>query len=620
MACGQATCFVCSVTSRFQRPLKVSDKKIFVNKYQLLRLRKTCRNGCYQAQLERQAETERSNSPAHSNNNSGEQQNWSSNLLQKRLKEQKSGLKGSRQATQLEETCEELLNKLTTRHSTDDSVESIKFVEESILPAVRSTLKEAQEVIEALKKLSSEGNEAESVHTSKLGVYEKRLKEELRKQSWEIDSKTQWGVSNSSATVELSGASERRRIPRLSVSAAPIRKAANRFLRTDGSVDFRAVRTSVEWLLDRMLETWERLNGRSSEPKLTDQLVLRDKRFMFESDTIRETKRRIEEIERELKEASKARELILRKEDPLGKLMKLKEIRNLDEKVDNLRKSLAIKVLQVELERVYMFLCQEVELSDDFAEQKILVAAYEGADSQLERLSVLADSNVALVVSDDELGTLASGVEDIRSRLGLETDAYISGWDWNRLQTYFGDIWKKSKEGLEFYTRGTKLLGGDIMYATKRAVSGYTLSPREVRTLRRTGRDLLTLLPFTLILILPLTPVGHVLVFSFIQRYFPDLFPSTFGESRQERMKRYEAMQLKVSETGRNNQSANLQTSEYEKAHDAKVKDGDSTFLSDPMTILSIPNKSTDQHNHIQTEDKDSLESLPSLDEVHLAE
>ncbi len=40
---------------------------------------------------------------------------------------------------------------------------------------------------------------------------------------------------------------------------------------------------------------------------------------------------------------------------------------------------------------------------------------------------------------------------------------------------------------------------------------------REVNTLRRTGKDLLTLVPFTIILIIPLTPVGHVLVFSFIQ-------------------------------------------------------------------------------------------------------
>ena len=49
-------------------------------------------------------------------------------------------------------------------------------------------------------------------------------------------------------------------------------------------------------------------------------------------------------------------------------------------------------------------------------------------------------------------------------------------------------------------------------------------------------------IPVTIILIIPLTPVGHVLVFSFIQRIFPGFFPSTFTERRQNLMKLYEAI------------------------------------------------------------------------------
>ena len=49
---------------------------------------------------------------------------------------------------------------------------------------------------------------------------------------------------------------------------------------------------------------------------------------------------------------------------------------------------------------------------------------------------------------------------------------------------------------------------------------------------RRTGKDLLTLIPFTIILIIPLSPIGHVLVFSFIQKYFPDFFPTCYTEKR----------------------------------------------------------------------------------------
>ena len=69
--------------------------------------------------------------------------------------------------------------------------------------------------------------------------------------------------------------------------------------------------------------------------------------------------------------------------------------------------------------------------------------------------------------------------------------------------------------------------------------AGQTLKPREVQALRRTARDLLTFIPFAIILIAPLTPVGHVLIFSFIQKYFPGFFPSQFTARRQTLMTRW---------------------------------------------------------------------------------
>ena len=69
----------------------------------------------------------------------------------------------------------------------------------------------------------------------------------------------------------------------------------------------------------------------------------------------------------------------------------------------------------------------------------------------------------------------------------------------------------------------------------------------QVAALRRTARDLLTFIPFTIILIAPLTPVGHVLIFSFLQRYFPGFFPSQFTGRRQELMIRRAARLHKLS-------------------------------------------------------------------------
>ena len=79
------------------------------------------------------------------------------------------------------------------------------------------------------------------------------------------------------------------------------------------------------------------------------------------------------------------------------------------------------------------------------------------------------------------------------------------------------------------------MIATDVQYAWTlllKAATGYTLKPREVNSIRRITKDLFTLIPFTIILIIPLSPIGHVLVFSFIQRFFPDFFPSGFTEKR----------------------------------------------------------------------------------------
>lgn len=56
----------------------------------------------------------------------------------------------------------------------------------------------------------------------------------------------------------------------------------------------------------------------------------------------------------------------------------------------------------------------------------------------------------------------------------------------------------------------------------------------------RTFKDIITFIPFVIILIIPLSPIGHVLVFGAIQRFFPDFFPSCFTEQRQNLLQLYE--------------------------------------------------------------------------------
>lgn len=158
-------------------------------------------------------------------------------------------------------------------------------------------------------------------------------------------------------------------------------------------------------------------------------------------------------------------------------------------------------------------------------------------------------SSSLLELDEDELRVVASEVQDLKTRLGLVEDT--SGGpkvDWSLFNTYVQESIGKIRKGVSFYVTGGKLLTSDLQYAwwlISRAAQGYTLKPREVRTLQRTAKDLLTLIPFTIILIIPLTPIGHVLIFSLIQRIFPDFFPSTFTERRQNLSKMYDEIDKK---------------------------------------------------------------------------
>ena len=70
----------------------------------------------------------------------------------------------------------------------------------------------------------------------------------------------------------------------------------------------------------------------------------------------------------------------------------------------------------------------------------------------------------------------------------------------------------------------------------------------------RTFKDILTFVPFAIILIIPLTPVGQVLVFNAIQRFFPQFFPSCFTEQRQNLLQLYESTEyseFSINETWR---------------------------------------------------------------------
>jgi hypothetical protein len=177
--------------------------------------------------------------------------------------------------------------------------------------------------------------------------------------------------------------------------------------------------------------------------------------------------------------------------------------------------------------------------------QAVSAVSTVSAVSAVSAVSVPSPADLVSLVDDDELTLLCREVDDLKGRLGLQES---KDFDFGTLGEVGKNSLSKVKEGLSFYGEGTKILFRDLEYASDlilKAVQGYTLKPREVNAIRRTGKDLLTLIPFTIILIIPLSPVGHVLVFSFIQRFFPDFFPSCYTEKRLNLRKLYAEIERK---------------------------------------------------------------------------
>lgn len=345
---------------------------------------------------------------------------------------------------------------------------------------------------------------------------------------------------------------------------AGIEESVAKYVRDDGTIDVDALRAYVADWLDNAEMTWKRLNGRvptENDNNLANGAVVVPSANLQVRDTDKEFRLREEigDLENKLITSSKQREAVLRNEDQLGKLIRAKEIRLMDDAVCALRRTLAVRVLQLEVEKIFVSLADEIENSeyDIMMDQRMLVAEFGDLDERLSTLDLFVDENEPLLIEDDTVGELAADIQDLKSRLGIDDPLYSSvTLNWVQLRQFFVSSARKTRAGAEFYSRGIRLFAGDVRFALRliqRAITGYTPSPREVRTLRRTGKDLLTLIPFTIVLIAPLTPVGHVLIFSLLQRYWPEFFPSTFSERRQTLMKRHEQYQILQTEAGEQN-------------------------------------------------------------------
>ncbi|WVZ92442.1 hypothetical protein U9M48_038506 [Paspalum notatum var. saurae] len=145
-------------------------------------------------------------------------------------------------------------------------------------------------------------------------------------------------------------------------------------------------------------------------------------------------------------------------------------------------------------------------------------------DAQEEKLGVTEETNVPLHVASVPSGQ-ASKTEDVITK-SVE----------------------KVKETTTTVLQGTQLLAidtGAAMGLLRRALIGDELTQKEKQALQRTLTDLASVVPIGILMLLPVTAVGHAAILAFIQRYVPSMIPSTYAPDRLDLLRQLE----KVKET-----------------------------------------------------------------------
>ena len=165
------------------------------------------------------------------------------------------------------------------------------------------------------------------------------------------------------------------------------------------------------------------------------------------------------------------------------------KIRQSADALEQQNQAVSYQTLVYELERIYTYLATELGNPANKGyiplQDRLNVAEYGLLEGQVENCS--RDLNAKGVIDADILAVVAEQMTDFKRRLGI--DYYVTGltYDKEAIQTYLNDLLQQTKSGLQFYVKGCQLFWNDIIYCgtlVARAVQGYTLKPREVRTIR----------------------------------------------------------------------------------------------------------------------------------------
>ncbi|XP_021865475.1 uncharacterized protein [Spinacia oleracea] len=112
-------------------------------------------------------------------------------------------------------------------------------------------------------------------------------------------------------------------------------------------------------------------------------------------------------------------------------------------------------------------------------------------------------------------------------------------------ESLIGKSIEKLKETSTDVWQGTQLLAIDVAAAMgllRRTIIGDELTEKEKKYLRRTCTDMASVVPIGVLMLLPVTAVGHAAMLAAIQRYVPALIPSPYGSERLDLLRQLEKM------------------------------------------------------------------------------
>lgn len=118
-------------------------------------------------------------------------------------------------------------------------------------------------------------------------------------------------------------------------------------------------------------------------------------------------------------------------------------------------------------------------------QDRLNVAEFGLLESQVDSFTLQIQLGESL--DGDVLAVLTDQLVDFKRRLGI--DYYVTGltFDSEAIQIWLKENFAKLQDGIAFYVKGTRLFIDDVLFCSSlilRALQGYTLKPREVRTLR----------------------------------------------------------------------------------------------------------------------------------------